>query len=296
MPPPATLTPSPRPADAEGVKDLIVLASYGETQFKIRLEEKFQGRPLAATIVRPFVKAFNKKGKSNTSNVYKQRLEVETLERLEIEGVAVDDLSAAASSWLPRDGMRATLYFPAAARPLGAPKPALEQPEGEPYTELVKRVKMSVEQIATAEDLAWSSKTLRPQDMVAFAALAKEYAPLNVVNLYAYDNWIDDEALEALCPCFKLMPKLTSLHLHNNEITSRGCEFLADNPPVGRLKQLSLWRNHIDGKGFDALGGAIGRGTLMLGMLVIHYNKPCLPSKDRLQDECDGKGVVLSMS
>tara|TARA_B110000046_G_scaffold60995_1_gene68585 strand:+ start:175 stop:885 length:711 start_codon:yes stop_codon:yes gene_type:complete len=179
------LAPSPRPANAEGVKDLVVLASYGETQFKIRLEEKFQGRPLAATIVKPFVKAFNKKAKSNTSNVYKQRLEVETLERLEIEGVAVDDLSAAASAWLPRDGMRATLYFPAAARPLGAPKPALEQPEGEPYTELVKRVKMSVEQIATAEDLAWSSKTLRPQDMVAFAALAKEYGPLNVVNLYA---------------------------------------------------------------------------------------------------------------
>lgn len=109
------------------------------------------------------------------------------------------------------------------------------------------------------------------------------------------DNWIDDEALEALCPCFSLMPKLTTLHLHNNEITSHGCEFIADNPPVSRLKQLSLWRNHIDGKGFDALGGAIGRGTLKLGMLIIHYNKPSLPAKDRLQDECDAKGVVLSM-
>ena len=223
------------PVVISSVPDRTVFVVHSNVQIRVRLEEKFQQLPFCDAVLAPFVKAYNKKAKQAKC---KERLDKNSIERVEIDSCAVEDLTVAACDLLPRNDMRAVITAAAPQQPCKVPgwKPKVEL--AGPYARFLQAVGAhSVDEVVHSEELPWSNKYPKPEDLALFASMAKEHGPLRATGLYAHHCKLGDDGVEALAAAFEHMPQLRSVYLQANQITTRGIQALCRHPPPGALKQ-----------------------------------------------------------
>ena len=161
--------------------DRTVLVSFGSTQFRIRLDQKFQQRSFRDAVVETFIKAYNKRAKAVKS---KAKLSAGALNRVELNGEHIGDLSARTDSLVTQDGMHAELFFPPPPALLVAPVPTKAVAPAGPYASFLRKVDMTLEQLLSAKELPFSNKFQSAADMEDFVAITKEHGPIAVESLY----------------------------------------------------------------------------------------------------------------
>ena len=254
----------------------------GEIELKLWLNTKWLHKPFRDAVLLPFIKAYNAKTSAAMS--------IELVKRVELDGQKLPSkaYSQLTDELVVGDKVRCAITFGELSEP-EPPRPArTPSAHDQAHERFYRRVEMKGEHaLLRADELAWSNKNLKAEDMESFLQICREKGPLpHVASCYFYGNWLGCSGMEPLSQALQLLPGLRNLYLQSNEIGNRGVRFLCDNPPPGELTQLALWRNDIDNEGFLVLAEALKAGRLRVRTLVIHGNRATFTGKDALEAAC----------